>query len=93
MRLKTAGKKAIIEVEDNGCGIDDEILKNIFNPNFSIKSTHTGLGLSVCRRIVEFYNGALGCKTKKGEGTCFTIVFDLETEQGSDVEISEKSHP
>lgn len=48
-----------IEVSDTGGGIPTEVLRNIFNPFFTTKSTGTGLGLPICHRIIEHHRGAI----------------------------------
>lgn len=78
MRLKIVGKKAIIELEDNGSGITEPIRENIFEPKFSTTSSQTGLGLPICKKIIQFYDGELSFTTTVGEGSCFSISFPLE---------------
>lgn len=73
--IKTESEHVIIEVEDNGSGIDSSIIKNIFDPKFSVDSSQTGLGLPICKRIIEFYNGKLSFDTAEGEGTSVFISF------------------
>lgn len=73
LRWKTAQDSIIIEVEDNGCGIDNKIMESIFDPKFSVNSSQTGLGLPICKRIIEFYKGSLSFNSIKGQGTCFNI--------------------
>jgi len=75
LRLTMEEGKAIIEIEDNGTGIDPSLIDTIFEPKFSTNSSQTGLGLAICRRIVEFYSGHLSFTTEKGKGTCFKIAF------------------
>ncbi len=59
---------------DNGCGIPDENLKNIFDPFFSTKPPHgTGLGLSMSKKILENYDGSISVTSKVGQGTTFTV--------------------
>ena len=60
----------IIEVRDNGCGIDKETIDRIFNPFFTTKSAAegTGLGLYVCHNLVQSLGGAIDVKSRPGEG-------------------------
>ncbi|MBI4649763.1 hypothetical protein HY745_00360 [Candidatus Desantisbacteria bacterium] len=62
-----------IRIKDNGCGIKDEILPQIFEPFFSTKENGSGLGLSIAQRIVEEHSGHIDVKSVYGEGTVFTI--------------------
>lgn len=71
---------AVIEIEDNGPGIDEAIRPRIFEPFFSTKEVGvgTGLGLSVAYAIVtKGHNGSLKVRSKCGEGTCFRIELPL----------------
>ncbi len=72
------GRFAVIEVEDNGVGMDPETVKNLFNPFHSSKEIGkgTGLGLSVVHGIVEQHAGWITLDTKEGEGTKFSIFLE-----------------
>ena len=64
------------EVADTGCGIESEDLDRIFDPFFSKKNTGTGLGLSMCSRIVEAnHGGRIFVDSKKGIGTSVLVWF------------------
>lgn len=67
-----------IRIQDTGGGMDQETLKNLFQPFFTTKEKGTGLGLSVCQDIMEEHNGRIVVKSKKGEGSTFTLVFLYE---------------
>lgn len=78
MRVRRSYNEAYsltIEVEDNGCGMDDETLKHIFDPLFTTKDpdTGTGLGLYVCHNLVEGLGGAIQVKSTPGKGSTFTL--------------------
>jgi len=66
-------------VVDNGKGIDEKIKEKIFNPFFSTKKTGkgTGLGLAVCKELVESLGGQIFCESKDGK-TTFGIVLPLK---------------
>lgn len=70
-------ERVIIDVRDNGRGIEPSARKNIFRPGFSTKKRGWGLGLSLAKRIVEeYHHGKLLLKeTKVGEGTTMRIVL------------------
>jgi len=61
----------IISVCDNGIGINEEVKQKIFQPNFSTKSYGTGLGLAMCKRIIEQHNGSIWFESEAGKGTTF----------------------
>ncbi|MBM3160049.1 MAG: HAMP domain-containing histidine kinase [Bacteroidetes bacterium] len=77
VRLTLNEKKLIIEVEDNGMGIKDEIKGRIFAPHFTTKSTGSGIGLSVVKQIVEFHQAEIEFQSKLGVGTIFRITLPL----------------
>lgn len=73
---------ALIEVTDNGCGIESAALKKIFEPFFTTKEKGkgTGLGLSISRGIVEEHGGEIEVMSKVSQGTTFKITLPLITE-------------
>ncbi len=66
-----------LNVKDSGCGIDNTIINNIFDPFFSTKSVGkgTGLGLSVVYNIITGHNGDISVVNNKGSGVEFTILL------------------
>jgi two-component system NtrC family sensor kinase len=75
--IETRGDADGVEVKigDNGSGIPPEILPRIWDPFFTTKDVGegTGLGLSIVHELVERHGGSIGCETKLGEGTTFTV--------------------
>ncbi len=71
------GEYSVIEIEDNGDGIDDEILDHIFEPFYTTKNIDngTGMGLSVVFGIVKSHKGNIFVKSKIGRGTTFTVII------------------
>jgi signal transduction histidine kinase len=69
------GHEQLIEVADNGHGIDETIIDKIFVPFFSSKKNGTGIGLSLCRQIMLLHKGNVQVESKPGEGTRFTLRF------------------
>jgi len=61
----------IVSVRDNGTGISESVKQKIFQPNFSTKSYGTGLGLAMCKRIIEQHNGSIWFESEAGKGTTF----------------------
>jgi len=68
-------QKIVIRVRDSGAGIPAPILAQIFEPFFTTKPVGegTGLGLSLCRGMVEDHGGTIGVESVLGEGTTFTL--------------------
>lgn len=68
-----AGTRATIEFSDNGCGIAPEVQNRIFEAGFSGNGQSPGLGLAVCREIVEQHGGTIRVSSVLGEGTSFVV--------------------
>lgn len=69
--------KLQIDITDHGVGIPDEKREKIFTPNFTTKSSGTGLGLAMCKGIVEKANGRIWFDTEVGKGTTFHVLLPL----------------
>lgn len=72
-----------IEIEDNGCGMEPEVLRRIFDPFFTTKKAGqgTGLGLSLAEQIVLSHKGYLSAKSTVGEGSVFRILLPVLEEE------------
>lgn len=62
-----------IKIQDNGSGIPAEVRENIFKPNFTTKTTGSGLGLAMCKNIIEQLGGRIYFETTDNEGTTFFV--------------------
>lgn len=69
-------RKIHIEIHDTGPGIPHFVIDKIFDPFFTTKSSGTGLGLSVCQRIIHDLGGAIRVSSK-GFGTTFTVSLPI----------------
>jgi two-component system nitrogen regulation sensor histidine kinase NtrY len=65
----------IIDIEDNGDGIEPEAVENIFIPFYTTKKTGSGIGLSLSRQILQQHNGQLTVESEVGKGTVFTLTL------------------
>ncbi|MFZ9387505.1 MAG: sensor histidine kinase [Chitinophagaceae bacterium] len=74
---KLNGQRVIIRIHDNGEGIPESMWDKIFVPNFTTKSSGTGLGLAMCKGIVEQARGTIGFETEPGNGTTFFVDLPL----------------
>ena len=68
-----SGDRVLVTITDNGSGIPNEIRSKIFTPNFTTKSSGTGLGLAMCKSIVEQTKGNIWFETHLGQGTTFYV--------------------
>lgn len=69
--------RILIEVKDNGVGIDEANFAKIFVPNFTTKSSGTGLGLAMVKNIIESFNGKVFFETELGKGSSFFIELPI----------------
>lgn len=70
----------VIEVKDNGNGIDPEKIDKIFTPNFTTKSTGMGLGLAMVKNITESSGGKIWFETSQSHGTSFFVFLPGKNE-------------
>ncbi len=75
------GPCVVLEVADNGCGMDPALLERIFEPFFTTKKKGegTGLGLAVVRSVVRSHEGAIRVRSAPGAGTTFELFFPAHT--------------
>lgn len=79
VRVRKRGEEAILEVEDNGIGIEEGHLPHIFrafrqaSEGMGREYEGSGLGLSIVDHLVEEMGGVVDVETEEGEGTCFTV--------------------
>jgi len=73
---RSIGNKYVIEIADNGIGIKNEQLKDIFRPNFTNKPGGMGLGLSTTLEILQYNHVVVDVSSEEGRGTCFILFFD-----------------
>jgi signal transduction histidine kinase/FixJ family two-component response regulator len=83
LRTAITDNRAVIEVEDNGPGIPEKVIKYIFDPFFTTKDVGkgTGLGLSVSHAIiVDKHKGEIHVESKPGQGTKFIVKLPMDQE-------------
>ena len=71
------GETIVLTVSDTGPGISPEHLSGVFEPGFSTRAGSPGLGLAVCRKIVEQHGGTIAAGSRPGCGARFTVTFPL----------------
>lgn len=81
LRIQTSvqDNEAVLEIADSGTGIDQDILPSLFDPFFTTKPTGLGMGLSICRSIIEFHGGRIWVSSTVGVGTQFLFAIPLTT--------------
>ena len=77
-RGNPCGDHAVIEVSDNGCGMDEETRGKVFEPFFTTKAagTGTGLGLFVSHNLIEELGGRIEVESEPGKGSTFRVILD-----------------
>jgi len=71
--------QAEVQIEDQGCGIPEDLAEKIFEPHYTTKENGNGLGLSSCRQIIEErHGGTLTFRSSPGLGTTFIFTLPLE---------------
>ena len=87
INVQASYKKVVVSVQDNGIGMEEEFIKDIFNrysmgKNNEAKSNKgTGIGMFVVKRLMEIQNGNVFVNSKIGEGTRFDLVFNRVSER------------
>lgn len=76
IKSKENNKEVIISIIDNGCGMDEEVFKNINKMFYTTKKNGTGIGLPLSNEIIKLHNGKINFYSKKGEGTTVEIIFN-----------------
>lgn len=87
LRVYLQGDKAVFEIQDDGCGIEPDRLKNIFTGYYSvedessdIKKRNAGIGLSVCQTIVKAHDGVITARNHKNGGAVFSFMLQTDTD-------------
>jgi signal transduction histidine kinase len=69
--------EAVLEIADQGSGIPAEVLPNLFTPFFTTKENGLGMGLSICRSIIDFHNGRIWATSASGQGSSFLFALPV----------------
>lgn len=84
LEIVTAGRDAgmvEVSVADTGSGLAPEVLRNLFQPFVTTKRKGMGLGLSICRTIVEAHGGKISVERREGGGTVFRFTLRAAVER------------
>jgi len=78
-RVSDDKQESVIEIKDNGCGMTEDVIANIFTPFFSTKSkAGTGLGLSITSRMINVHGGRIDVESEPDRGSVFRIVLPID---------------
>ncbi|MCY3870747.1 MAG: ATP-binding protein [Gemmatimonadetes bacterium] len=79
IRTRVEGDVVVLDVEDNGVGMDEAIRQRLFEPFFTTKDANrgTGLGLSIIYAIVRSHDGEITVESEQGIGTTFKVVLPV----------------
>jgi signal transduction histidine kinase len=77
IQTKEEENKCVVEITDNGCGMTEEQLNNLFEPYFTTKAKGNGLGLTNTQNIILNHRGSINVSSKPGKGSSFIIKFDF----------------
>jgi len=86
IKLSRADKHLQVDVSDNGIGIKPEDQYKIFEKFLQIKDPArgrpigTGMGLTICKRIVDFHHGSIWVKSQPGDGSTFSFTLPISSE-------------
>ncbi len=73
--VQSSSHKLAVKVSDNGYGMSEDVMNNIFIPFFSTKKNGSGIGLSLCKQIMMLHKGNISVQSVEGKGSVFTLQF------------------
>ena len=81
IKIKSAieSSNLIVEFRDSGTGVPDKVLPKIFSPLVTTKAKGMGMGLAICKRIVDAHGGTIAVESTVGEGTTVTVVLPIQS--------------
>ncbi|VVN81225.1 Adaptive-response sensory-kinase SasA [Pseudomonas fluorescens] len=84
IRTSVKDSEVVLEVTDQGPGISAEVLSQLFTPFFTTKESGLGMGLSICRSIIDFHEGRIWatCANSRGTSFLFALPIRVANDQG-----------
>jgi len=83
IKIKEENDTVTLEVHDNGPGVPEDMIENIFNPFFTTKKNGNGLGLLSLKIFADQHNGSIDIKTSHLRGACFSVSFPRNQNLGT----------
>lgn len=88
LRARKRGSDLVIQVQDNGIGIPEEKQKRLFEPYYRARLGEgerrgLGLGLTLCKQLVELHRGKIWVESEEGKGSIFSFSLPLAREEGA----------
>ena len=78
---RKSGDRCIVEIRDNGMGMDDDTLQKLFEPYFTGKPKGNGLGLTNTQNIILNHKGNINVKSAKGKGSSFIVTLSMNRQK------------
>lgn len=75
--VQTESRSGLLLVEDEGPGVPDELKAKLFAPFFTTKAAGLGMGLAICRAMVESLGGSIDCQNRPERGAGFEVKLPL----------------
>lgn len=84
LELEAVADYLVLEVEDSGHGVSEDLLDKLFEPYFSTRgeANATGIGLTVCESIARAHNGGIALRSEEGRGTTVIVAFPAPQDRG-----------
>jgi signal transduction histidine kinase len=76
-----SGDRCIVEIKDNGTGMDEDTLQKLFEPYFTGKAKGNGLGLTNTQNIILNHKGNINVKSAKGKGSSFVVTLSMNRQK------------
>ncbi|WP_169578077.1 hybrid sensor histidine kinase/response regulator transcription factor [Rudanella lutea] len=89
LRIYPKGDWLAVDVEDDGIGLSEESIRNLFNRFYQVQNAQTakmvgsGLGLAFSKNIVDLHEGEITVRSELGKGTCFTVLLQADPVDGA----------
>ncbi len=85
-----------VSFSDTGVGIPSDVMTKLWSPFFTTKARGMGLGLTICRRMVEAHGGTVSAESSEGKGSTFTITIPPDPrikQEDSEISMATPEHP